>query len=140
MTWNGPMWQVQWRRDRLVYSRTPLLRTATQITSHAPDLAAWDSFWQALEEIGSWTWKKVYEDTRDWGGTNWVLSIRVPERVFYVTGANLFPPRFPDFLRALGALVGDPGLGGKLQNFHPVSLPAQETVDEKHQISGGHPR
>ena len=74
----------------------------------APSTSDWEEFWQAVDALKVWSWKKDYynEDIKD--GTQWGLRIKKQgKRGRKIFGSNGYPePKgtFNSFIKALNKL------------------------------------
>ncbi|MBI1390956.1 MAG: hypothetical protein GC154_21200 [bacterium] len=64
----------------------------------------WLNFWDALERIGVWQWRRKYTDNDILDGTQWKLDIDKDGQKISVYGSNEFPESFQDFTDALNSL------------------------------------
>ena len=70
------------------------------------------SFWDKIEEIGVWNWRKKYPE-KETGldqildGYNWELKLRDRKgRAKYCSGYMSYPRKFKDLIKELNALFG----------------------------------
>jgi hypothetical protein len=88
-----------------------LASSLEEINVNVPDYKI-ISFWDRIEEIGVWKWRKKYpysklkyEQLLD--GYNWELKLRDRKgRAKYCSGYESFPIRFKDLIKELNNLFG----------------------------------
>ena len=63
-------------------------------------------FWNKLNELQVWNWKKDYFDPDVMDGTEWRLKIIRPKKSqLKVEGQNAYPDNFDDFLKLLNSYI-----------------------------------
>ena len=74
----------------------------------APSTKDWEEFWQAVDALKVWNWKKVYNNDDVLDGTQWQLRIKKQgKRGRKIFGSNAYPePKgtFNSFIKALNKL------------------------------------
>jgi len=74
----------------------------------APSTTDWEEFWQAIDALKVWSWKKDYYDKGIDDGTQWGLRIKKQgKRGRKIFGSNAYPePKgtFNSFIKALNKL------------------------------------
>lgn len=101
----GLFTEVEWRRGMLRYHIGEKLSLTFR-----PDEVAWTSFWQDLEEVGFWSWRRSYHADGVTGRV-WEVDIRHRGRRVRAEGEEVFPPCFGRFCLALSALLGGAEFG-----------------------------
>lgn len=99
---HGPNYAVHWIDNKLQY------RTDESRASVVPSASDWETFWGSLDKIWVWSWQASYDDPDILDGTQWALDISDGSRSVRCTGSNRYPRSFQKFLKAVGALVGQP--------------------------------
>ncbi len=72
-----------------------------------------DKFWQQIESIGVWDWKKKYECGKNEpeplpDGVSWTLQLRSPDgKVKYATGYEKYPDTFNNLVEIFDELLGN---------------------------------
>ena len=72
-----------------------------------------DKFWQQIESIGVWDWKRKYEYGKDEPqpptcGVEWILKLRSPDgKVKYATGYEKYPDTFNNLVEIFDELLGN---------------------------------
>ena len=72
-----------------------------------------DKFWQQIESIGVWDWKRKYEYGKDelqppTDGVDWILQLRSPDgKVKYATGYEKYPDTFNNLVEIFDELLGN---------------------------------
>ena len=72
-----------------------------------------DKFWQQIESIGVWDWKRKYEYGKDEPqpptcGVDWILQLRSPDgKVKYATGYEKYPDTFNNLVEIFDELLGN---------------------------------
>ena len=72
-----------------------------------------DKFWQQIESIGVWDWKRKYEYGKDelqppTCGVDWILQLRSPDgKVKYATGYEKYPDTFNNLVEIFDELLGN---------------------------------
>ena len=73
-----------------------------------PSNKDWDEFWDEVDILGVWNWKKEYNNEDVLDGTQWELRIkRKGRRLRVISGSNSYPKpqgTFKNFISALGKL------------------------------------
>jgi len=97
------------RRDRSQFVQE-------QITTIHPDGNRWNLFWQDVEQIGVWRWKRYYMNLHICDGTMWDVCLEFRKQFVETEGANAYPGgnhvsfssngEFEAFLQALNKLTG----------------------------------
>ena len=66
------------------------------------------SFWDRIEQIGIWKWKKSYDPKYEiLDGYNWELKLRDRNgRAKYCSGYESFPRKFKDLIKEINILFG----------------------------------
>ena len=82
-------------------------RTGFGVISEIPEYKIL-SFWDRIELIGVWNWKKKYNPKYEiCDGYSWELKLRDRNgRVKYCTGHQSFPRKFKDLIKELDILFG----------------------------------
>ena len=74
----------------------------------SPSTKDWEEFWQAVDALKVWNWKKVYNNDDVLDGTQWQLRIKKQgKRGRKIFGSNAYPePKgtFNSFIKALNKL------------------------------------
>ena len=72
-----------------------------------------DKFWQQIESIGVWDWKRKYEYGKyepqpPTCGVDWILKLRSPDgKVKYATGYEKYPDTFNNLVEIFDELLGN---------------------------------
>ena len=72
-----------------------------------------DQFWQQVESIGVWDWKRKYEYGKydlqpPTDGVDWILQLRSPDgKVKYATGYEKYPDTFNNLVEIFDELLGN---------------------------------
>ena len=73
-----------------------------------PSNKDWEEFWDEVDILGVWNWKKEYNNEDVLDGTQWELRIkRKGRRLRVISGSNSYPKpqgTFKNFISALGKL------------------------------------
>jgi len=97
--------KIIWKNDRLYhfYERSFVDEDFT-----VPSNKDWDEFWDEVDILGVWNWKKEYNNEDVLDGTQWELRIkRKGRRLRVISGSNSYPKpqgTFKNFISALGKL------------------------------------
>ena len=97
--------KIIWKNDRLYhfYERSFVDEDFT-----VPSNKDWDEFWDEVDILGVWNWKKEYNNEDVLDGTQWELRIkRKGRRLRVIFGSNSYPKpqgTFKNFISALGKL------------------------------------
>ncbi len=70
------------------YASGQQLKTSQNIV---PTEKQWQEFWEALEAIQIWEWRKEYLDTSASDGTQWSVEIEHANRYIIASGNNRYP-------------------------------------------------
>ena len=117
-----PNYSITLDGDTLTY-RVQDLDPKTQkvvVTSQAitPSAEQWGEFWKAMDEVGLWRWRPVYEAPHTFDGTHWSVEAAHGGHSVRSRGRILFPgqettanrpdcgPVFEKYLAAVGKLLG----------------------------------
>jgi len=73
--------------------------------THIPSDNRWQLFFQTLDGINVWKWKKRYEDYEVEDGGSWSLKITKNSKKLECHGDIDYPSNFNDFLEALNKLM-----------------------------------
>ena len=74
--------------------------------THIPSDYRWQLFFQTLDDINIWRWKKSYADYEVEDGGSWSLEITKNSKKLECSGTVYYPSNFDDFLEALKKLMG----------------------------------
>ena len=74
--------------------------------THIPSDNRWQLFFQALDDINVWRWKKSYTNNEVLDGGSWSLKITKKSKKIECHGNVYYPSNFDDFLEALKELMG----------------------------------
>ena len=74
--------------------------------THIPSDNRWQLFFQTLDGINVWKWKKRYADYEVEDGGSWSLKITKNSKKLECSGTVYYPSNFDDFLEALKELMG----------------------------------
>ena len=72
-----------------------------------------DKFWQQIESIGVWDWKRKYEYGKyeiqpPTDGVDWILKLRSPDgKVKYAAGYEKYPDTFNNLVEIFDELLGN---------------------------------
>lgn len=86
------------------YSNMPILRDKVIKTEPSP--ADWENFWQELDNLKIWKWKKSYNNPHMLDGTQWELDFVIDTKSKKISGSNNYPETFNKFETALRTLLG----------------------------------
>ena len=74
--------------------------------THIPSDYGWQQFFQTLDDINVWRWKKNYTNNEVFDGGSWSLKITKNSKKLACHGDVDYPSNFDDFLEALKELIG----------------------------------
>ena len=74
--------------------------------THIPSDNRWQLFFQTLDDINVWKWKKSYVNIGICDGGSWSLKITKNSKKLACHGDVDYPSNFDDFLEALKELIG----------------------------------
>lgn len=104
-----------WHETVTTWSGDSLVVTDSKGTSRAyrPTAEAQQEFWDIVEKVNVWAWRKHYFDyVMD--GHRWELEIRRGWHHLATGGSNAYPPGFDVVTRALESLIGVATFGYRL--------------------------
>ena len=102
---SGDYEKIVWQNDKLYhfFERSFLDEDFT-----IPSIKDWDDFWDTVDKLKVWNWKKDYNNDDVLDGTQWELTIkREGKRKRRIFGSNAYPePKgtFNSFIKALNKL------------------------------------
>ena len=102
---SGDYEKIVWQNDKLYhfFERSFLDEDFT-----IPSIKDWDDFWDTVDKLKVWSWKKDYNNDDVLDGTQWELTIkRKGKRKRRIFGSNAYPePKgtFNSFIKALNKL------------------------------------
>jgi hypothetical protein len=102
----GDSFHVTWNGSTLTYQHLGQFYAAGPISDVRPSRDEWVAFRRALDDINVWDWHESYADLSVMDGTGWSFIAGYADRRVESRGANAYPPRFGEWLRAVSALVG----------------------------------
>ena len=73
--------------------------------THIPSDYRWQLFFQTLDDINVWRWKKSYTNNEVLDGGSWSLKITKNSKKTECHGNVDYPSNFDDFLEALNKLM-----------------------------------
>ena len=73
--------------------------------THIPSDYRWQLFFQTLDDINVWRWKKSYKNNEVFDGGSWSLKITKNSKKLECQGDIDYPSNFDDFLEALNKLM-----------------------------------
>ncbi len=71
-----------------------------------PTPSEWKRFWQRVDDLQVWKWKKNYSNNDICDGTQWSLKIKIAGKTKNCYGSNSYPESFEQFQKILSELVG----------------------------------
>ena len=74
--------------------------------THIPSDYRWQQFFQNLDDINVWRWKKSYANNLVLDGGSWSLKITKNSKKLECHGDVYYPSNFDDLLEALKKLIG----------------------------------
>lgn len=107
----GQSYEIAYDRRELRYyeATSSFLIREAKAKIIRPSEEEWQAFYDDLERIKAWKWKRYYEQPEIQDGTVWsaviVYASRAPHDVVS-SGSNAYPPNFQDFLAAVQKLIG----------------------------------
>lgn len=102
----GTSYNVQWDGVQLEYAVFGNGFKPRKKISISADDAKWKRFWETLDLINAWGWKKDYTQKGVLDGTSWGVEIVYAGRELKSGGCNAYPPKFDEFLKAVQELLG----------------------------------
>jgi len=97
--------RIIWRHDKLHHE---LFESNIVLNSTTPSTKDWEQFWQTVDTLKVWSWKKEYNDEDVLDGTQWELRIKIQgKRGRKIFGSNAYPePKgtFKSFIKGLNKL------------------------------------
>ena len=102
---SGDYEKIIWQNDKLYHF---FERSFLEEDYTIPSTKDWDEFWDAVDILKVWSWKKHYNNDDVLDGTQWELTIkRAGRRRRRIFGSNAYPePKgtFESFVKALSKL------------------------------------
>jgi len=105
---SGGYERIIWQNDKLYHHFDGNFVEGLEEDFTIPSTKDWDEFWDAVDTLKVWSWKKDYNNDDVLDGTQWELTIkREGRRKRRIFGSNAYPePKgtFISFIKALNKL------------------------------------
>jgi len=107
----GESYEITYDERQLRYysAKTFLVLQAKKPVIIKPTDKQWQTFFEDLERIKAWKWKRDYTNPNEHDGTSWraFISYETREpRDLVSSGSNAYPKDFDAFLAAIRKLIG----------------------------------
>lgn len=108
----SPEFSLEVSRNGLFYEKIPPhgrggLHGARVAEHIAISDEQWASFRARIDSLEIWRWKSEYPNPGVLDGTRWTLEIAYADRTCRSGGRNGYPKTFPQFMEAIGTLIGN---------------------------------
>ena len=105
---SGGYERIIWQNDKLYHHCDGNFVEGLEEDFTIPSTKDWDEFWDTVDKLKVWSWKKDYNNDDVLDGTQWELTIkREGRRKRRIFGSNAYPePKgtFNSFIKALNKL------------------------------------
>lgn len=102
----GPSYEVERTDEGLLYTVYERGYTVHITETITPSTDDWRHFTHAMDSIGIWSWKPLYQKDGASDATTWFVDLRNGYQEITSKGLNLYPPLFTEYLRAVRTLLG----------------------------------
>jgi hypothetical protein len=107
----GASYEITYDRRTLRYysGQNGFLPEKAKPTIIKPSDEQWQAFFDELDQMNAWKWKRYYINPKEHDGTAWSVVVSYPlqgSRDVLSSGSNAYPPNFQQFLAAVRKLIG----------------------------------